>query len=272
MRCCLPIVALNLLRARGYDDDKYTNGCARGDATRFAWFIIGACACWYSRVLALNNPQTPHRRTTTTFGRYYLATAAYSLAWLFFYSTGGLSFLGKDTFLAFQKGDVGVSADKLAFPLYAALALTVFLTSFPLFKIFDDWLRQIAHTVARIPSYSEVLCRYLLEDQPSSNVHFDEKSAAPEEKDADALDKAKELLSVLGKRRSWGMRYFLFVNEQELIGLKEEQSQLEKDLAACIENKTQLESVSQSVARHRTAAAKFAVRAVLSLQKSPECV
>jgi hypothetical protein len=111
-----------------------------------AW-IIGFVLIALSSYARFNTP--PTSRSSTTWDRYAPAALAYMVVTL----VGWLVLSNTPDLLAWLAGqaEIDTEASHLAAPLYAALVLTVMVSSFKPFQKGDEKLRTFFHELARIP-------------------------------------------------------------------------------------------------------------------------
>lgn len=125
------------------------------------WFGVSSVQCWrdyhawiigfvlvgLSSYTRFNTP--PTSRSSTTWDRYVPAAIAYMVVTL----VGWIVASNTPDLLAWLAGqaEIDTEAAQLAAPLYAALVLTVLVSSFKPFQKGDEKLRTFFHELARIP-------------------------------------------------------------------------------------------------------------------------
>ena len=111
-----------------------------------AW-VIGFVLIGLSSYTRFNTP--PTSRSSTTWDRYVPAAMAYMVVTL----VGWLVLSNTPDLLAYLAGQAEVDQEttQLAAPLYAALVLTVLVSSYKPFQKGDEKLRTLFHDMARIP-------------------------------------------------------------------------------------------------------------------------
>jgi len=120
------------------------------DTKALAYGAVGLGLVVFHAIERFNTPPYPMRRSTTTFGRYYLALAVYALAMIAIYALFSV-FLGAHSLEEMQKSKAPGWVVGLPPQLYLALLLTIYLPLIPPMRQVDCRIRRLLHNMARIP-------------------------------------------------------------------------------------------------------------------------